>query len=85
MICCYIEGKVWNWDVDLLFLVMVFYVIENCLIGYIFNRLMFGCEVVLLVDIVIGMVSFILIDYELDEWVRYLDKVMEEVYLFVRK
>lgn len=85
MICCYIEGKVWNWDVDLLFLVMVFYVIENCLIGYIFNRLMFGCEVVLLVDIVIGMVSFILIDYELDEWVRYLDKVMVEVYLFVRK
>lgn len=85
MICCYIEGKVWNWDVDLLFLVMVFYVIENCLIGYIFNRLMFGCEVVLLVDIVIGMVSFILIDYELDEWVRYVDKVLVEVYLFVRK
>lgn len=85
MICCYIEGRVRNWDVDLLILVMVFYVIENCLIGYIFNRLMFGCEVVLLVDIVIGMVSFILIDYELDEWVRYLDKVMVEVYLFVRK
>lgn len=85
MICCYIEGKVWNWDVDLLFLVMVFYVIENCLIGYIFNRLMFGCEVVLLVDIVIGMVSFILVDYELDEWVRYVDKVLVEVYLFVRK
>lgn len=73
MIRCYIEGKVRNWDVDLPLLVMALHATENRLTGYTPNSLMLGREVVLPVDIVTGMASLTLTDYEPDEWVRHLD------------
>lgn len=85
MIRCYIEGKVRNWDVDLPLLVMALHATENRSTGYTPNRLMLGREVVLPVDIVTGMASLTLTDYEPDEWVRHLDKVMEEAHSFARK
>lgn len=81
MIRCYIEGKVRNWDVDLPLLVMALHATENRSTGYTPNR----CKVVLQVDIVTRMASLTLTDYEPDEWVRHLDKVMAEAHSFARK
>lgn len=85
MIRCYIEGKVRNWDVDFPLLVMALHVIENRSTGYTPYRLMLGREVVLPVDIVTGMASLTLTDYEPDKWVKHLDNVMAEAHSFARK
>lgn len=42
-------------------------------------------EVVLPVEIVTGKASLTFTDYEPEEWVRHLDKVMAEAHSFARK
>ncbi|XP_033728147.1 protein NYNRIN-like [Pecten maximus] len=84
IIQCYIEGKIRHWDKDLTSLVMALHATENKSTGYTPNRLMLGREIMLPVDIMMGVSQANLEDFEPAEWVQNLNRVMAEAHQFAR-